>query len=268
MQAPLLFKRLKVRAGKLDVLLYRARPSYSVLDDLLNVFILEGLVGLVTGLEVEYSAVTAGEGATASEYLSAVEPTEEYYLVGLGNIKALAVHLFGLENEGLVNACGDRVVGLDGPDALLCVVAPLKVTGSTHKSAEYLGVVTRVKNDKTHTAKDCILNSVNYFVRNLVVSHMTPPDKNVGVFKDLFCKTALLVVESCGASFDVVASKHICKIAVNTAGVILKHYGMCFFMVIFIPYSNLHIISPFEVYFSQENYNIKENKCQGKYCFL
>jgi len=256
-----------VRAGKLDVLLYRARPSYSVLDNLLNVFVLEGLVGLVTGLEVEYSAVAAGEGATASEYLSAVEPTEEYYLVGLGNIKALAVHLFGLENEGLVNACGDRVVLLDGPDALLRVIAPLKVTGSTHKSAEYLGVVTRVKNDKSHSAKNSLLNSVNYLIRYLVVSHMTPPDKNVGVFKDFLCKSAFLVVKRCRACLDVVASKHICKIAVNTAGVVLKHYGMCFFVIIFIPYCNLHIISPFEVYFSQENYNTKESKCQGKYCF-
>ena len=121
-----------MRAGKLDVLLYRTCPSYSVLDDLLNVFILEGLVGLVTGLEVENSAVAAGKGAAASEDLTAVEPTEEDDLVGLGNVKAFAVHLFGLKHEGLVNACGDRVVGLDGPDALLGVVSPLEVTGSTH----------------------------------------------------------------------------------------------------------------------------------------
>ena len=98
----LLFKRHEVRADKLDVLLDRARPSYCVLDDLLNVFVLEGLVGLVTGLEVEYSSVTARKGATASEYLAAVEPTEEDHLVGLGNIKAFAVHFLRLEDEGRV----------------------------------------------------------------------------------------------------------------------------------------------------------------------
>ena len=226
----LLLKRHEVRADKLDVLFDRARPSYCVLDDLLNVFVLEGLVGLVTGLEVEYSSVTARKGATASEYLAAVEPTEEDHLVGLGNIKAFAVHLLGLEDEGLANACSDRVVGLYRPDALLGVVSPLEVTSRTHESAEDLGVVSRMENYESHTGKYSLLHSVNYLVRHLIVSHMSPPDKYVGVLKDFIGKTAFLVVKRCGAHLDIIALEEICYVTVNSSGVILKYRRMSFFV--------------------------------------
>ena len=105
----------------------------------------------MSGLEVENSAVSACEGATASEYLAALEPTEEDYFLGGGNVEHFAIHLFGIENEGFVNACGDGVVGLNAPDPLSFAVSPLKRAGGSHKLLEYLGIVSRVKNDKSHT---------------------------------------------------------------------------------------------------------------------
>ena len=59
-----------MRAGDFDVLLYGARPSYSVFDNTLNVLVLERLISLVTGLEIENLTVAASPSATASEDLS------------------------------------------------------------------------------------------------------------------------------------------------------------------------------------------------------
>ena len=231
---------LEVRAGDLKVLLNGASPSYSVLDNLLNVLVLEGLVGLVTGLEVEDSAVAACEGATASEYLAAVEPTHKDYILGIGNIKGLAVHLLGVENEGLVNSCSDGVVGLNCPDALSCAVSPLEITGGAAELAEDLGVVAGVKNYESHSAKHSLMYSVYYLIGYLVVRHVSPPDHNVGVVNYCLCKTALLVVKSSGANLDVVALKYVCEVSVKTAGVELKYSGVGFFVIIFVPNCNLH----------------------------
>ena len=127
-----------MRANERNVLVNGASPSYCVLNDTLNVLVLERLIGLVSGLEIEDLSVSASPSATAAEYLTAVEPTHEDNLFGIRNIKALTVHLLGIENKGLVNACGDGMVGLYSPNSLTGVISPLKIAGSTHKSAEYL----------------------------------------------------------------------------------------------------------------------------------
>ena len=131
-------KSLEVRANERNILLNGTSPLYSILDYKLNVLILEGPVSLMAGLEIEYSSVSASPSTTAAEHLSAVEPTHKNNIVGIGNIKALAVHLLGLENEGLVNACGDGMIRHYRPNSFTGVISPLKIAGSTHKSAEYL----------------------------------------------------------------------------------------------------------------------------------
>ena len=127
-----------MRAYQRNVLLDGAGPSDRVLDYPLNVLVLEGGVGLVTGLEVEYPAVAASPGATASEYLAAVEPTHKDDLLGVGNSKGLAVHLLGIENKGGLNALRDGMIGVDGPDTLSRAVSPREIAGGTHKGLEYL----------------------------------------------------------------------------------------------------------------------------------
>ena len=111
----LIFKGHKFGAIDLDILFHWASPSYRILYDLLNVFISECRIGFVTGLEIEDLSMTASPGAAASEYLAALEPTKENNLLGRGNVEHFAVHLLRVENEGLVNSCGDWVIGLDGP---------------------------------------------------------------------------------------------------------------------------------------------------------
>ena len=127
-----------MRANEGNVFVNGASPFYGIFDNALNVFVLEGAVGFVTGLEVEDLSVAASPSASASEYLTAVEPTHKNNIVGIGNIKALAVHLLGLENEGLGNACGDGMIRHYRPNSFTCIISPLKIAGSTHKSAEDL----------------------------------------------------------------------------------------------------------------------------------
>ena len=261
----LFLKCLEVRAGDLEILLYGASPSYSVLDNLLNVLVLEGLVSLVTGLEVEDSAVSACEGATASEYLAAVEPTHKDDILGIGNIEGLAVHLLGIENEGLVNSRSDGVIGLNCPDALSCAVSPLEITGGAAELAEYLGVVARMENYESHSAKYSLMYSLYYLIGYSVVCHVSPPDHNVGVVNYCLSKTALLVVKSSGANLDVVALKYACEVSVKTAGVELKYSGVCFFMTILVPNCNLHFYLLCEFKNSiQENYTTASAVCQEK----
>ena len=138
----LIFKGHKFGAIDLDILFHRASPSHRILYDLLNVFISECRIGFVTGLEIEDLSMTASPGATASEYLAALEPTKENYLLGRGNVEHFAVHLLRVENEGLVNSCGDWVIGLDGPYALSFLCSPFKRAGGSHQLLEYLGIVS------------------------------------------------------------------------------------------------------------------------------
>ena len=117
-------------------------------------------ISLVTGLEIEYLSVSSCPGTTASEDLAALEPTEEYCLLGLGNVKSLAVHLFGIEHEGLVNTGSDRMIGLDAPDPFSFAVSPLQRAGSAHELLEYFGIVSGMEYDNSHTRKHVLMNSV------------------------------------------------------------------------------------------------------------
>ena len=89
--------------------------AYRVADNGLHLGDMVGGKGFVSRLEIEDLSMTASPGAAASEYLAALEPTKENNLLGRGNVEHFAVHLLRVENEGLVNSCGDWVIGLDGP---------------------------------------------------------------------------------------------------------------------------------------------------------
>ena len=77
------FQRLEIGAGDRNVLFHGTRPSYRVLEDLLDIFVLIRGIALVTGLEIEDLSVTARPGASAAEDLAALEPTEENDLLGI-----------------------------------------------------------------------------------------------------------------------------------------------------------------------------------------
>ena len=71
-------------------------PTDSVGNNALNLRNKEGGVAFMAWLEIENSAETLIPAAAGTENLSALEPTEEYKLIGSGNVETLAVHfLFG-----------------------------------------------------------------------------------------------------------------------------------------------------------------------------
>ena len=155
----------------------RLSPYNRVVDYLPYIIAVECGIGFMPGTEVEDLSHASVEAATAPEYLSAREPAYKYQLIGIGNLKPLAVcFLLGQLNIfGKVSR--DGVAGLYDPDSLLFVIfPPFGAAYGTHKFYEGLCEVPRVKNNKAHS----IQNSLFYPLGNLfayhVMRYMAPPD--------------------------------------------------------------------------------------------
>ena len=56
-----------------------------------------------------------------------------------------------------------------------------------------------MQNNKTHTAKNTLVYFFNKLIGHFIVSHMTPPDENVGIFKNFVRKTAAALSEKTNA---------------------------------------------------------------------
>src|SRR6056297_303635 len=69
------------------------RPPDGIADHLADVLIEIDWIGLMSRAEAKDLAFVALESATAAKDFAALEPTDENQLVGLRNIKELAVHL-------------------------------------------------------------------------------------------------------------------------------------------------------------------------------
>ena len=225
-------------------LLDRTSPTNAISDYLLNVFVVECGVGFMSGLEVEDLAVAACEGATATEYFAAIEPADEDNFVGIRNIEGFAVHFFIFEKESVLYALCDGMVGLYDPDAFTGMITPLQVTGGAHELSEDLGVVAGMENHETHTAENSCLYAVNDFVAYSGVTHMSPPNENVGVCKDFFCQAVLFHVERGGTYLNIVTFENGFQITVNAARVDFGNERIAFFVKIFIPNRNFHVKLP------------------------
>ncbi len=105
----------------------------SILDNLLNIFILEAAIGFMTGLEIKDSSVSSYKGTAASEYISSVEPAHKKSLHRFGNIKTLAVHLLRIQYKSIGNSCCNRMIGFNIPDTFSGSVTPFQITGSSHQ---------------------------------------------------------------------------------------------------------------------------------------
>ena len=124
-----------------------ASPVYCVGDYALNIGIVEGFAGLMTGLEVKYLSRTADEASSGTEDIAVLKPRAEYERIGLGNVEGLGVELLFLDQKMLGDACGNGMGGVDVPHDLVEVVAPKQVAGSTYHTAEHLGIVAGVEDD-------------------------------------------------------------------------------------------------------------------------
>lgn len=194
-------------------------PSNGVADNLLYVFILIRGIGFVTGLEIEDLSISSRKGTSAAEDLTSVEPTDENDFVGIGNIERLAVHFLILKQKSVLDALGNGMIRLDRPDTLAGIVTPLEIAGRTHQPFENFGVMSRMENDKPHTAENRLLYTVHDLVTDSRVTHMSPPDKNVRIRKNLLAKTVLGHIECCRTNLDIVAFDHIFQITVDATGI-------------------------------------------------
>ena len=53
-----------------------------------------------------------------------------------------------------------------------------------------------MENDQSHTRKHVLVYSLDYLVGDKMVSHVTPPEKNVGLIKNFVGKTAFGIENS------------------------------------------------------------------------
>lgn len=217
-------------------------PMNRIGDDLLNVGVIEGAAGLVTGLEVEYLSCTTVEASTASEDVSVLIPTDEEKSVRLGNIERLGIDLFGFDEEVIRETCTDGVTGIYVPHDLLLNTTPLEVAVSSDDSLEGLGVVTRVESDEAHlTEVNSLLDPCNELILDFLVETVTPPNKNVGVFEDLIGKTLTFIIKSGESYGDLfVLLEKFTDGCVETVGVEFFCFFFLLFMSEFVPYSDFN----------------------------
>ena len=159
----------------------------------------------MAGLKVEDLARVAEVGHTRTEDVAVLIPTAEDELVRLGNEEGLCVKLLGFDEELVGNARCDGVSGEHIPHDLSLLASPGEVAHCADDRAEGLGVVRGVESDEAHLAHinaalDLGHESIVYFS----VSHVSPPDEDVGVVKHLVRQTLVGVVERGKSYFDVI----------------------------------------------------------------
>ena len=104
--------------------------------------------------------------------------------------------------------CGDRVAGVDDPEALaLAGLAPLEVAGGAHQALEDLGEVAGVEDDQAHAVEDPLLDAIDDLVVDLAVGLVAPPEEDVGASARRSAQAVLGLVEGGGpqASMPAVA---------------------------------------------------------------
>ena len=180
-------------------------PVNGVGDDALNVGVMEGGAGLVAGLEVEDLARVAQICHTRTEDVAVLIPTAEDEFVRLGNEEGLCIKLLGFDEELVGNARCDGVSGEHIPYDLSLLASPSEIAHCTDDCAEGLGVVRGMESDEAHLAHINAALDLGYeSVVYLTVSHMSPPDENVGIVKHLVRKSLIGIVEGGKSYFDVI----------------------------------------------------------------
>ena len=215
-------------------------PTDSVLDNLNNGIVVIAADGLMAGMEIEYLTKTALEGDTAAEYVTALEPADEYYLIGSGNVEELTVHLLLVQHEVERDTLCDGMCGVNGPyvNVLTGKLSPGKVAGSAEKATEGKRSVCGVKGDKTHTLKHALAYLINYHGVYLVVKTVAPPDKNVGVVEKLVRQTvSLILLKISGSYLKIILCKSLLKEGVDTAGIDLLAIIVLLIFAVLIPNS-------------------------------
>ena len=212
-------------------------------ENLLNLFVVIGRKGFVTGSEVEDLTAASLVSAAGTEYFAAGEPADEYEFIGFGNHEVFAVGFFVFEDDVFADAFCDGMTLVDNPeDFLVAGFTPLEVVGgSTHELLEDLGCVAGVENYETHAFDYASVYAVYDFIRNIAVTHMTTPEKYVGFSENFLGKTAFGIVKGSCGNFVSCRFEGTCDAHMNTVG-IKRLYGFVgFFMSELIPNCDFHL---------------------------
>lgn len=98
-----------------------------------------------------------------------------------------------------------------------------------------------MENNKSHSGKHTPMYFFNELIGNLIVCHMTPPDKNIGGFKNFIGKTATALCESGCTHIEILLRrKKILDAAVDACGIYACYFVACFFVNAFVPYGNIY----------------------------
>ncbi len=159
---------------------------------------------LVTRPEVEDLASSTAIARARTKNFTSSKPTDEDERIRWGDVEVLTVHFLFRKFDELANPLDDRMVGSHHPETLLFPIgAPLQVTGRSHQAPEYLREVCRMEDDQPHPIEHSPLHALDYFVRDVLVVHMAPPDQDISVGKDVLTKTMFWLVKRGGPHHNV-----------------------------------------------------------------
>ena len=214
-----------------------SRPLDTIVQDLLNIFVVEGTACFMTGLEVEDLTASAMIGTAGTEDVTVFKPGDEQKLIGLGNHKGFAVHFLGTEIDIFGNTCGDRMRRENIPQNFVLIVTPQQLTGCTDDLTERLGHMRGVHCDKAHTVViNALLDSLNQRIINIAVCHMTPPHEDIGVVQNIIRQTLIGIVKSRETYFQIIMLiEEILNTAMDTLGVNFTDEFLGFFVSVFVP---------------------------------
>ena len=82
------------------------------------------------------------------------------------------------------------------PHYFALIASPLEIARGAEYRAEGLGVMCGMQTDKAHPAEqNAALYLCHQLVVHFLVSHMSPPDKHVGIVKQRIGQTLLRIVK-------------------------------------------------------------------------
>ena len=138
-------------------------------------------VSFVTRREKKDPPSSTVEAATTAKDLASRKRADEDEFIGCRDVKKLAVHLVRLDDEWARNPLGDRVTREKGPNNLSIVaVSPSHSAAGPHEAAEDLREVRRVENEQAHALEHAPIYPVYYFIGDLFMGSMSPPQEDVG----------------------------------------------------------------------------------------
>ncbi len=190
----------------------------------------------MAGTEVEHASEAALQREAAAEHLAALEPRHEDHMRVTGDHKGLAVHLLVGDVEVLGYAGGDRVRGIDAPDALQFPdLPPVQFAAGAVQLAEDLGHMSRVHHQQPHAVPHALAHPRHDGVIYLVVRRVSPPEQHVRGIQHILREAVFRLLQRGGADHEIRRGQTFGKAAVDTAGIKLSDRRLLLFVNILVP---------------------------------